>query len=492
MQPRYSGFSALLPAALLLVLVSPPARAQPSGLAPSAGFAAVTDNGGGVPPDPQGAAGPDHLLTMTNTRFAAQLKNGTVVQIWTPAQFWASVSQKDLLFDPRVMYDSLSNRWYAVMATAGATAEPAILLAVSNGADPTQGWTFQSIPADPHGGAAAEFPLLGASSRWICVTSNLISASGESGGIAVWAIEKEALLSGTLSVSRFVLPDALSPVAPVVTFDSDQPDELLVEQWSENNAGKGQLELLRVTDVSGVVSLRTVGTVSAPATWIAHPNPFDMLPQSGTPRRITASQDDVASACLRHGVIWAAQTATIPEKTGPSQATVPIHSVVQWWRMTAEGALLGFGRIEDASGQTWLAYPSVAVNARDQVVIGYSIFSPEIFASAGYSLRRSGGCDADLSRIHTLQPGLGVYVKPDSTGLNRWGDLSETVVDPGDDLSIWTIQEYAAAPFEGASRWGTWWGGFAPAASGHEGACVSPVETGPPAPVRTRIETGPR
>ena len=481
MQLGFRGFRALLLAVLLLS--AGVATSQPSGLALSGSFAAVTDAGGGVPPDPQGAAGPDHLLTMTNTRFLAQRKDGSSAASWTPAQFWASVSQNDLLFDPRVMYDPLSARWVAIMATAGVTAEPAVLLALSDGTDPTQGWTFRRIPSDPSGENAAEFPLLGGNGRWICLTANLISLStGESGGVAVWAVEKAPLLSaGTLTVSRFVLPDALSPVAPVATFDPDQPDEFLLEQWSENNAGHGQLELSRVTDVGGIAKLKTVTTISAATAWTAHPNPFDALPQAGTPRRVTAAQDDVASACLRNGMIWAAQTATIPA-AGP----VPEHSVVQWWRVSTAGALSGFGRIGDASGRDWLAYPSVAVNARDQVVIGYSLFSPDAFPSAGYSWRRSAGCDGQLSEIHTLQPGLGSYVRPDSTGLNRWGDLSETVVDPRDDLSLWTIQEYSAAPFEGASRWGTWWGGFSPA-SGREGACIAAAPGQDPAAARRRF-----
>jgi hypothetical protein len=284
----------------------------------------VTDDGGGVPPDPQGAVGPEHLLTMTNTRFAAQRKDGTFARTWSPAQFWASVSKNDLLFDPRVMYDAPSGRWIAVIATA--SADPALLLALSDGPDPTLGWTFLRIPADPLGDNAAEFPLLGGNGRWICLTANLISlSSGESGGVAVWAVEKAPLLTGGApAVSRFVLPDAVSPVAPVVTLDADQPDEFLLEQWSENNGGHGQLELSRVTDVGGIAKLKTVATISAPAgnTWTAHPNPFDALPQAGTPRRITASQDDVASACLRNGMIWAAQTATIP-----AAGSVPEHSV---------------------------------------------------------------------------------------------------------------------------------------------------------------------
>jgi len=47
---------------------------------------------------------------------------------------------------------------------------------------------------------------------------------------------------------------------------------------------------------------------------------------------------------------------------------------------------------------------------------------------------------------------------------NRWGDYSATVVDPADNVTFWTLQEYAQThdPVTGASRWGTWWGKFHP------------------------------
>jgi hypothetical protein len=45
---------------------------------------------------------------------------------------------------------------------------------------------------------------------------------------------------------------------------------------------------------------------------------------------------------------------------------------------------------------------------------------------------------------------------------NRWGDFSATVVDPTDDTSFWTLQEYAKFPVSGISQWGTWWGKFHP------------------------------
>jgi hypothetical protein len=452
------------------------------GLELSQSFAAVGDDGTGTPPDPQGAAGPDFLLAMTNTRFSAQRKDGTPAASWTPTQFWAPVAQGDSLFDPRVMYDALSGRWIAVMATEGVTAAPALLLAVSAGPDPTQPWRFHRLDADPARRSYAEFPLLGASSRWICVSADLLLRDG--GGLvggAVWAIEKAPLLANdTLLFSRLTTPPSGLPLTPVVTFDADEADEFLVGEFAGDDNGQGKLELARVTDVGGQVEFVEAGLVAAPTTWEEHPIPFDSSPQSGTSVKITSPQADVASACLRHGMIWAVHAVTVPA------GAVPLHTAVQWWRLTTAGGRAGFGRIEDAAGATWLGYPSVAVNARDQVLIGYSMFSAGSFGSAGYSLRVSADCDAQLSEIHPLRNGDAPYVRRDVGGLNRWGDLTETVVDPSDDTGIWTVQEYAAPPVDGQGRWGTWWGGFTPAAMGRALACVTPTTEISPVPVQQR------
>jgi hypothetical protein len=143
----------------------------------------------------------------------------------------------------------------------------------------------------------------------------------------------------------------------------------------------------------------------------------------------------------------------------------------------------GFGRIEDAAGARWLAFPSIAVNADDRALIGYSVFSPDAFASAGYSLRTACGGDAALSAVHVLKAGVAPYEKLDGAGHNRWGDLSQTAADP-DGGTLWTLQEFAASPGADGSRWGTWWGGFAEAAGAREGACVEAPAPASPSLVR--------
>ena len=54
------------------------------------------------------------------------------------------------------------------------------------------------------------------------------------------------------------------------------------------------------------------------------------------------------------------------------------------------------------------------------------------------------------------------YSKDFASGRNRWGDDSQTMVDPTGDASFWTIQEYARAQAPrtvggSTGKWGTCW-----------------------------------
>ena len=474
--PAFSrGVVAVLLAATGVMALTREAAA--SGLPLSSSFSGAVDEGGGVPPDLQGAAGPDHLLVMLNTVFLAQSKtDGSVLRRWTPADFWTSVAGGDLLFDPRVGYDALAGRWIAVIATEGVTAPPAVLLALSDGSDPTAGWSYRKLAVG--GSDYAEFPLLGWNGRWIVVTSNLVSTStGYLSGSAIWAIDAESLLAGNPAITRWSLDAPGSPIAPAVTLDAGQDDELLLQQASGNDNGHGRVRLFRVTDGGAGPSLSAAKTITAPLTWSDLPNPLESLPQPGSTRKIVSDQDEFASACFRNGLLWAVQTVTVP-----ATASAPLHTEIQWWRIRPDGGLDGFGRIGDSSGSTWLGFPSIAVNGSDQAVIGYSVFSKNMFASAGYSASGCGG-DAALAGIHLLKSGEAPYERLDGAGHNRWGDLSQTVADPDGD-GIWTLQEYAASPVDGQSRWGTWWGGFAPAApESRAGVCVAPRLRLAPVPI---------
>ncbi|HEX7878695.1 MAG TPA: T9SS type A sorting domain-containing protein, partial [Candidatus Eisenbacteria bacterium] len=188
-----------------------------------------------------------------------------------------------------------------------------------------------------------------------------------------------------------------------------------------------------------------------------------------TPCRIESQDAQVRSApVFRNGSLYYTQTIGLP--TGTLTRTA-----VQWTRLTAVGgAFAEGGRIDDptataTNGGKWYAYGSIAVNSVGDFIVGYTQFSSAQHPSAGYSLRLVGDGAGTIRDPFIYKVGDDYYHKTFSTatGRNRWGDYSTSQVDPSDDRSLWTIQEYAKTRTgtddgntgSNSSRWSSWWAG---------------------------------
>src|SRR5207245_10943135 len=151
-------------------------------------------------------------------------------------------------------------------------------------------------------------------------------------------------------------------------------------------------------------------------------------PQSGTTALIDAGDDRMLTLLLRNGKLWASHTVSLPTGT-------PTHTAAQWVQMDTGGNVQQFGRFDDTSGCSaatcvYRAYPTIAVNSSDDALMGYSIFSSSISASARYVFRSHSDVANTFQSEGVLKDGLGPYDKTFGQGSNRWGDYSNTVVDP--------------------------------------------------------------
>ena len=109
-------------------------------------------------------------------------------------------------------------------------------------------------------------------------------------------------------------------------------------------------------------------------------------------------------------------------------------------------------------------FPSITANSANDALIGFSRSDATKFVEAVTAGRFGTDAPGTMMLPSVLKAGEGCYVKTFGKMLNRWGDYSATSVDPTDDLTFWTVQEYAATPSpatscaDGSGRWGTWWG----------------------------------
>jgi hypothetical protein len=127
-----------------------------------------------------------------------------------------------------------------------------------------------------------------------------------------------------------------------------------------------------------------------------------------------------------------------------------VEEVVQIWDSASTSNALSF----------WMG--SVALTGQGHYALGFSLGGPVTNASAAAQWLLTGSAGIFPGPFY-FYGGEDLYLAPgDIAGvIARWGDYSLTTVDPCDDMTAWTIQEFAAQRTGAASgpganfNWGT-------------------------------------
>src|SRR5438093_1823433 len=81
------------------------------------------------------------------------------------------------------------------------------------------------------------------------------------------------------------------------------------------------------------------------------------------------------------------------------------------------------------------------------VALGSTFAASNLFAGVSAAGRLRTDAPGSTQAPTVLQNGLASYtIAPPPSNLNRWGAYSFTGVDPNDDQTVWTVQEYADSP----------------------------------------------
>jgi len=409
------------------------------------------------PPDTNGAVGRDKLMSTLNSNYVIQRKSdGKVLSRVSMTSFWSRLGMRHP-FDPRVLYDPYSDRWLVSAANDPLLASSAILYGISDTADPQGTWHLYAIDADPTNGTWADFPTLGFNQSTVAIGVNMFAAgTGTYVSGRLIALDYAALRAGTNGQPVDIGVPGGFALQPAVTYSPAEPTLYLVEHVDSISATYRfwSLRGSTLTLVGGAARTNPLGP------W-ATPGPGNFLPQSDG-RGVDADDSRVGNAVFRNGHVWYAQTINLPPSSGVGYG---LRTAVQWVELDTTGAFVQGGRIEDAHAMPWngghsYAFASIAVNARDDALVGFSEFQSNDYVDAAYAYRAGTDAPNTIRAPVTLKDGEGPYSKTRG-GLNRWGDYSGSQIDPSDDLSLWTVQEYARIPTgsgDGSGRWGTWWG----------------------------------
>lgn len=422
------------------------------------------------------------------------------------------------LSDPRVVYDSGTQRWFVtaieipsdptITTFQSLLPQSTLLIAVSTTSDATQSFKIFSVDLTDIGfgncPCLGDHPNIGTNENGLFVSTNQYSWLDNSFQTAlVLAFDKFRLANGVAPpVVGFQALSAYSPGAfalmPAQSAPGDTSDDGTeyflnsADQISLGNLG-GTQNTLTVWAMTNTASLATTANLTLQALTLTvetYSQPVAATQKKGsTPlldylqslctsgctgtetfEKLDQDDDRVQQVSLSQGILYGVlETSVYSGKTAYSGvAWFSVEPSVSSCSLSAQ--LTGQGYLSLTKGS--LLYPAVAVNTSGQGAIAFSMASGSEFPAFGYVTIAAGQVG---STIQTAQSGSlpedgfsgyalpldGVlsYIPP-GIGVARWGDYSAVAIDP--EGNTWFAGEYIPSnnyqtlPTIPYTNWGTW------------------------------------
>jgi hypothetical protein len=417
-----------------------------------------------IPPDSMGDVGPTQIFVHVNGRLKVFDKNGVPGAINSNNNnFWESVRAGQRVTDPEVRYDRLSGRWFLAIVNL-ATVNNLILVAVSSGPEiaGSTSFTFFSFPVGIGGSGEdaniCDYPSLGVDAQALYIGCDMYDTGGAYRHSTAYVIRKSSLLSGgPIVVTPFANITGGATAGPFSPRGVDNDDAQATEGYfiGTDVALLSRLVIRRVLDPGGTPSLSgninlTVPTTSLPLLQVA----------LGSTTSLDTFDDRLFMGAIHTNKItgvdslWTAQHIGVDGGCVGASAGAGRRNGARWYEIGDLGgtpSLVQAGTLCDqaASNPRGFIYPSVIGTGQGHMVLGASFAAANSFIGAATASRSRDDSPGSLQAPFFPQPGLASYTLLGG-GFNRWGDYSFTAVDPNDDMSVWTIQEYADTP---ANNW---------------------------------------
>jgi hypothetical protein len=409
-----------------------------------------------------------------NSEVSIQNKQGTTLSTTSLLGFWNGLGGHTDIYDPKIAYDPYDKRWFFVCCASRDATSSALLIAVSQTADPTGGWITYTIKADPGNKLWFDYPSLGFNRNWITVGGYLFKVTGATGGSdtvsrsRVWVLDKSVLYAAPSNISvPFFDQNSYFHISPAITYSPTDNTQWLVSVLNPSSNNSGFLRLFSITGTQAAPVFNVGASVNVGGAWN---NGGVTGPQSGSATGLDLGDDRVLQSTFRNGTLWAGNTICLPAGN-PTTCAAQIVAINPVTALATENIKTAANT--DAS--VMQAYPSITVNRNNDIFFGYSTFRSNAFVTSTISYRRNDGLGFFF---YYFKGGEDWYVNLNpKTSLNRWGDYSATYIDPEDDLTAWSIQEYTrprVGNSNSSGRWSTWWAKICP------GSCASDLVFGLP------------
>lgn len=407
-----------------------------------------SEGGGFTPPDPTGAAGPNHYIAAVNVAIKIFDKSGNVLA--GPTDLGSFLGSGNNSGDPILMYDQLADRYFvSQFGSAGSS----IVLGVSTTPDPTGTYNvyqyiFDSFPDYPH------------FSIW---PDGYYLTANKGGTNKVYALERDVILAGGANpqIAGFPLPGYVQNTNTVL---SPEPANLLGTTFPANVPGYitylqddgwagVTFDHLKVWEIT--MDWATIGNSSISAALEIPTAPFDSVfapfgsgdvDQPGTNQKIDMI-GGVISYAANYRSFGTHNSWVITFNTDVDGNDT---SGVRWIELrndaTNPWSIFQEGTYAPTDGNSRFM-GSAAIDAAGNIGLAFNIASATLPAGIRYTGRFDGDPLGQMTIAETtIVDGVGVQ-----TFSNRFGDYSHLTMDP-DNFTFWHTAEYFTATNDWSSR----------------------------------------
>ncbi|HUP68845.1 MAG TPA: Calx-beta domain-containing protein [Acidimicrobiales bacterium] len=436
-----------------------------------------------VPPDPMGAAGPTQFVIGLNGLIRSFNKA-------TGARDNALNHSMDVFFqsvrtpgfsitDPRVRFDRLSGRWI-VVAIDKAPNSNRVVFAVSSGPVivSTASFSFFFFNQDlaaPAGdtGFFADYPSLGVDVHALYIGVNQFNGkTGPFVGTSAFVVRKASLLASgpprDLSVVGGVTafrnltgtPDGAGPAAPQGVDNLHDPAATTGYFIGVDNRTFDNLVIRRISDPGGTPTISAnmyVKGVPSTSLPVDVPHPGNTAGPNGY---LDGTDDRLLSATLRNGRLWTSHSISVNSAGTTEPPGSRDRNGSRWYEIAnldrdteTDPSVVQAGTLSDPTAtstprHSWI--PTVMVSGQGHMALGASTGGAAVPTDAVTAGRLATDPPNTLQPpvLLTASPLTASYNPPSDPGSpsgRRWGDYSYTSLDPNDDMTMWTVQQFVNA-----------------------------------------------
>jgi hypothetical protein len=392
---------------------------------------------GALPPDPDVAVGPNHVVLAVNTSLAFYEKaTGRKTFEQTYNQFFSSLGVTgEIISDPKVFYDPISRRWFTLIIEVGLTGTFSNqLVAVSDDADPNGTWFRYKIDSELAANNTEywlDYPGFGCNKDTVVITGNMFGYTSGFFGNMFLVLPKAPLLTGA-AVTGQKFGDPTSATTKVCI--SSDPNSDVVYAISDNNTSS-----VKIHAVTG-------GATASPqvrSTLVSVPN-FTYF-QGGV---ITTSNGTVIdafdgrlyNAAFRNGSILAAHGVQVSASDNRQKVRWYEVRTNNWPLSGSLPALRQAGDIVGGPGEH-THMPAINMNSRNEISVVYSRSSNNATADLVYAARRANDPLGTIGRPNVIARSTAAYP------FFRWGDYFGLAIDPVDDRTFWGYGMVSSSSF---------------------------------------------